>query len=99
MNRPTNKFWLAVVAASAFLILAVAGSLITARHMNQTADTHAMSAGRPDWEAVLSPVIDFALSRKEVARDRIALFGYSMGGYPRRARLRLRCPACRHHSR
>ncbi|HEX3791952.1 MAG TPA: alpha/beta fold hydrolase [Pseudonocardiaceae bacterium] len=31
---------------------------------------------RPDWEAVLTPVVDFALTRPE-----IALFGYSLGGY------------------
>ncbi|MEV6604539.1 alpha/beta hydrolase [Kutzneria sp. NPDC051319] len=36
---------------------------------------------RPDWEAVVTPVIDFALTRPEVAPDRIALFGYSLGGY------------------
>ncbi|MEU6974000.1 alpha/beta fold hydrolase [Kitasatospora aureofaciens] len=36
---------------------------------------------RPDWEAVVSPVIDYALSRPEIAPDRIALFGYSLGGY------------------
>ena len=36
---------------------------------------------RPDWEAVISPVIDFALTRPEIKPDRISLFGYSMGGY------------------
>ena len=36
---------------------------------------------RPDWEAVMTPVIDFALTRPEVAPDQIALFGYSLGGY------------------
>jgi pimeloyl-ACP methyl ester carboxylesterase len=36
---------------------------------------------RPDWEAVISPVIDYALTREEIADDRIVLFGYSMGGY------------------
>jgi pimeloyl-ACP methyl ester carboxylesterase len=36
---------------------------------------------RPDWEAVLTPVIDFALTRPEVAPARITLFGYSLGGY------------------
>jgi pimeloyl-ACP methyl ester carboxylesterase len=36
---------------------------------------------RPDWEAVISPVIDYALTRPEVDADRIALFGYSLGGY------------------
>ncbi|QHB33073.1 alpha/beta fold hydrolase [Yersinia canariae] len=36
---------------------------------------------RHDWENVISPVIDFALTRKEVAPDKISLFGYSLGGY------------------
>jgi pimeloyl-ACP methyl ester carboxylesterase len=36
---------------------------------------------RPDWEAVIGPVIDYALTRAEIADDRIVLFGYSMGGY------------------
>jgi pimeloyl-ACP methyl ester carboxylesterase len=36
---------------------------------------------RPDWEAVITPVIDYALTRPEIADDRITLFGYSMGGY------------------
>jgi len=36
---------------------------------------------RPDWEAVITPVIDYALTRQEIAGDRITLFGYSMGGY------------------
>jgi pimeloyl-ACP methyl ester carboxylesterase len=36
---------------------------------------------RHDWEKVIKPVIDFALTRKEVAPDKIALFGYSLGSY------------------
>jgi pimeloyl-ACP methyl ester carboxylesterase len=36
---------------------------------------------RSDWEAVIGPVIDCALTRGEIADDRIVLFGYSMGGY------------------
>jgi pimeloyl-ACP methyl ester carboxylesterase len=36
---------------------------------------------RPDWEAVITPVIDYALSRDEIAAERIVLFGYSLGGY------------------
>lgn len=34
---------------------------------------------RPDWETVISPVIDFALTRPEFAADKLALFGYSLG--------------------
>lgn len=36
---------------------------------------------RPDWEAVLTPVIDFAVSRPEVDGDRIGLYAISQGGY------------------
>jgi dienelactone hydrolase len=36
---------------------------------------------RPDWEKVIAPVIDFALSRKEVDPARIAIQGISQGGY------------------
>jgi pimeloyl-ACP methyl ester carboxylesterase len=35
---------------------------------------------RHDWEAVITPVIDFALTRPEIEPGRIALFGYSLGG-------------------
>ena len=31
-------------------------------------------------EAVITPVVDYALTRGEIAADRIALFGYSLGG-------------------
>jgi pimeloyl-ACP methyl ester carboxylesterase len=36
---------------------------------------------RPDWEAVITPVLDFALTQPELAKDRLSLFGYSLGGY------------------
>jgi len=36
---------------------------------------------RPDWEAVVTPVVDFALTRPEIDPTRIAIFGYSLGGY------------------
>ncbi|MDQ1487177.1 MAG: hypothetical protein QOJ62_2870 [Actinomycetota bacterium] len=36
---------------------------------------------RPDWEAVVTPVVDFALTRPEIAPSKISLFGYSLGGY------------------
>jgi pimeloyl-ACP methyl ester carboxylesterase len=36
---------------------------------------------RPDWEAVITPVVDYALTRAEIAPDEIVLFGYSLGGY------------------
>ncbi|MFG2415237.1 alpha/beta hydrolase family protein [Streptomyces goshikiensis] len=36
---------------------------------------------RPDWEAVVTPVVDYALTRPEIAPDRIVLMGYSLGGY------------------
>jgi alpha-beta hydrolase superfamily lysophospholipase len=36
---------------------------------------------RPDWEAVITPVVDYALTRREIEHGRIAGFGYSLGGY------------------
>jgi pimeloyl-ACP methyl ester carboxylesterase len=53
---------------------------------------------RHDWEKVVSSVIDFALSKRqeEVDSQRIALIGYSMGGYlaPRAAAFEDRIAAC-----
>lgn len=45
---------------------------------------------RPDWENVVGPVIDFALTLPGVDSERLALWGLSMGGLlaPRAARLR-----------
>lgn len=36
---------------------------------------------RPDWEHVITPVVDFALEQPGVDPDRVALLGLSMGGY------------------
>jgi alpha-beta hydrolase superfamily lysophospholipase len=36
---------------------------------------------RPDWEAVIKPVVDFALTLPHIDRGRIALWGWSLGGY------------------
>jgi alpha-beta hydrolase superfamily lysophospholipase len=36
---------------------------------------------RPDWEKVITPVVDFALAHKEVNPKQIALCGISQGGY------------------
>lgn len=36
---------------------------------------------RPDWEAVLAPVYDFAAARAGIDPTRIALYGISQGGY------------------
>lgn len=36
---------------------------------------------RHDWEKVVGPVVDYALTRNEVDADRVAIMGYSMGGY------------------
>lgn len=36
---------------------------------------------RPDWETVVTPVVDFAVKQKGVDPARIALMGISMGGY------------------
>jgi hypothetical protein len=42
-----NKVAVAAAVASAFIVLAVAGSFFTSDKMNRTAEEHAMSAGRP----------------------------------------------------
>jgi len=36
---------------------------------------------RHDWENVIGPVVDYAVSRPDVDEDRIALWGISLGGY------------------
>jgi pimeloyl-ACP methyl ester carboxylesterase len=36
---------------------------------------------RPDWEAVVTPVLDYAVTRAEIDPTRMVLFGYSLGGY------------------
>jgi len=36
---------------------------------------------RPDWEKVITPVVDYALSRKGVDPKKIAIQGISQGGY------------------
>jgi pimeloyl-ACP methyl ester carboxylesterase len=36
---------------------------------------------RPDWEAVMTPVLDYALGLPEVDPEAIAHFGYSLGAY------------------
>lgn len=36
---------------------------------------------RPDWEAVLTPVVDFLVTRPDVDAGRLALYGISQGGF------------------
>jgi hypothetical protein len=36
---------------------------------------------RPDWEAVLTPLVDVLLTRADVDADRLVLYGISQGGY------------------
>lgn len=36
---------------------------------------------RPDWEAVITPVVDFVLERPDVDADALVLWGGSQGGY------------------
>lgn len=36
---------------------------------------------RPDWEHVITPVVDFLVQRPEVDADRLALYGISQAGY------------------
>jgi pimeloyl-ACP methyl ester carboxylesterase len=51
---------------------------------------------RPDWEEVVTPVVDFALGRPEVDPEKIAIMGISLGGYlaPRAASGEHRLAAC-----
>jgi dipeptidyl aminopeptidase/acylaminoacyl peptidase len=49
---------------------------------------------RPDWENVVRPVVDYALTRPEIDPDKIALAGWSFGGFLA-PRGRLRAPHCR----
>ena len=51
---------------------------------------------RPDWEKVVTPVIDYALERPEVDTNRIAIMGLSFGGYliPRALSFEQRVAAC-----
>jgi dipeptidyl aminopeptidase/acylaminoacyl peptidase len=51
---------------------------------------------RPDWEHVISPVLDWTLERADVDGNRVALLGISMGGYfvARAAAFEHRLAAC-----
>jgi len=51
---------------------------------------------RYDWEKVITPVVDYALSLKQIDSKQIALMGISMGGYleARAAAFEHRISAC-----
>jgi len=51
---------------------------------------------RPNWESVVTPVVDFALTLDGVDPDRIGLIGFSLGGYlaPRAAAFEHRIKVC-----
>ncbi|MCK5849756.1 MAG: alpha/beta fold hydrolase [Kiritimatiellae bacterium] len=51
---------------------------------------------RPNWETVVTPVVDYAMTLKEVDPKRIVLMGISFGGYlaPRAAAFEKRIMAC-----
>lgn len=51
---------------------------------------------RPDWEAVVTPAVDFALTLPEVDPERLTLVGTSLGGYlaARAAAFEHRIAAC-----
>jgi alpha-beta hydrolase superfamily lysophospholipase len=51
---------------------------------------------RPDWENVIGPVLDFAVSRADVDPKRVAIIGLSLGAHlaPRAASVEHRLAAC-----
>lgn len=51
---------------------------------------------RPDWENVVTPVVDYLVERRDVNPARVALYGGSFGGYlaPRAAAFEHRLAAC-----
>jgi pimeloyl-ACP methyl ester carboxylesterase len=51
---------------------------------------------RPDYEKPVKAVVDYALTRPDVDKDKLALIGYSLGGYlaPRSAAFDPRIKAC-----
>ena len=51
---------------------------------------------RHDWEHVITPIVDYLVSRRDVAPDKIVIEGLSMGGYlaPRAAAYEHRLAAC-----
>jgi dienelactone hydrolase len=51
---------------------------------------------RPDWDAVVTPVVDFAVRRPDVDPTKLVLQGWSFGGYtaPRAATAEQRLAAC-----
>ncbi len=51
---------------------------------------------RPDWERVVTPVVDYAVGRPDVDGSKLALMGISFGGYlaPRAAAFEKRLAAC-----
>lgn len=51
---------------------------------------------RPDWEAVVTPVVDYLSTQPQVDPQRLALLGVSFGGYlaPRAAAYEHRLAAC-----
>jgi pimeloyl-ACP methyl ester carboxylesterase len=57
---------------------------------------HQGLAMRPDWENVVRAVVDYVLARPEVDSGRVALIGWSFGGYlaPRAASGEPRLAAC-----
>jgi alpha-beta hydrolase superfamily lysophospholipase len=51
---------------------------------------------RPDWEAVVTPVVEHVLSLPDVDKDKVAIMGLSFGGYmaPRACAFEHRLAAC-----
>ncbi|HTX32363.1 MAG TPA: hypothetical protein VMD09_13355 [Solirubrobacteraceae bacterium] len=77
-GEPTSQAWVnggAAAAARGYHWMTFDGPGFEAALVNQGLLL------RPDWEAVLTPVVDAMLSRPDVDPSRIAVLGVGMGGY------------------
>lgn len=91
MKLTGKQFGLGMVAAGLGGGMTVEPAAVEAQCHTQSSHNHGPGQGyalwrqglsfRPDWEHVITPVVDFALSRAGVDPKRIAIQGISQGGY------------------
>ncbi len=77
-DGPTSSMWSFGVAGA--LARGYAAFIFDGPGQNAMLWLHGIGF-RPDWEKVITPVVDFLLTRPEVDPARIALSGLSQGGY------------------